>query len=281
MAHVIRLINIMEWSNGKNPHLAITGEPYGLDKAIQPFGCMVLVYIPKEKRISKATPVSKLGVYLGKTDDVRDGMDVADLEFDFKEQRWVIGGVSRGVVDAKTYPTVFPLRLLPPPVKKGDITPTLETFLESQCPWFQQGKIPTGVEVKKGKVASGSAVYEVEKIVDRRSTKSGRKYCVKWKNYPDTDNEWLQQSQLLHYGAADMVRKFDEKRDLKAKTKKALMVGVVQTSGNVNPLLQSAEQFLTDHHHATAAATAQWHTEGAGPWIKSVSYTHLTLPTSP
>jgi hypothetical protein len=40
MAHVIRLINIMDWSNGKNPHLAITGEKYGVDKTIQPFGCM-------------------------------------------------------------------------------------------------------------------------------------------------------------------------------------------------------------------------------------------------
>ena len=179
MAHVIRLINIMDWSNGKNPHLAITGEKYGADKTIQPFGCMVLTYIPKEKRTSKATPVSKLGIYLGKTDDVRDGMDTADLEFDFKAQRWVIGGTRRGVVDLKAYPTVFPLRLLPPPNLSGDNTQTLEGFLESKCPWFQQGPIPIGVAVKKGKVGSGSAVYEVEKIVERRSTKSGPKYLVK------------------------------------------------------------------------------------------------------
>ena len=92
MAHVIRLINIMDWTNGKNPHLAITGEKYGADKTIQPFGCMVLTYtcIPKEKWISKVTAVSKLGIYLGKTDEVRDGMDTTDLEFDFKAQRWVI-----------------------------------------------------------------------------------------------------------------------------------------------------------------------------------------------
>ena len=149
----------------------------------------VLTYIPKEKRISKATPVSKLGIYLGKTDDVRDGMDISDLEFDFKAQRWVLGGTRSGVVDLQAYPTVFPLRLLPLPQVKGGSTQTLEDFLESTCPWFQHGQIPTGVAVKKGKVASGSAVYEVEKIVDRRSTKSGPKYCVKWKNYPDTDSE--------------------------------------------------------------------------------------------
>ncbi len=99
MAHVIRLINIMDWTNGKNPHLAITGETYGADKTIQPFGCMVLPYIPKEKRASKATrPVSKLGMYLGKTDAVRDGMDTADLEFDFKAQRRVVGGTRRRAV---------------------------------------------------------------------------------------------------------------------------------------------------------------------------------------
>lgn len=47
------------------------------------------------------------------------------------------------------------------------------------------------------------------------------------------------------------------------------MVGVVTKSGDGNPLLQAAEQFLTDHYSTAEAATAQWHTEGAGPWIKS------------
>ena len=54
-----------------------------------------------------------------------------------------------------------------------------------------------------------------------------------------------------------------------AKTKKAMMVGVVTKSGDGNPLLQAAEQFLTEHYSTAEAATAQWHTEGAGPWIKS------------
>ncbi len=99
-----------------------------------PFGCMVLTYIPKEKRISKATPVSKLGIYPGKTEDVRDGMDTADFEFDFEAQRWVIGGTRRGVVDLKAYPTVFPLRLLPLPTVTGENTQNLERFLESKCP---------------------------------------------------------------------------------------------------------------------------------------------------
>ena len=99
-------------------------------------------------------------------------MDTADLEFDFKAQRWVISGTRSGVVDLKAYPTVFQLRLLPLPKVKGGSSATLEDFLESTCPWFQHGPIPTGVEVKKGKVASGSAVYmyEVEKTLtgDRR-----------------------------------------------------------------------------------------------------------------
>ena len=68
-----------------------------------------------------------------------------------------------------------------------------------------------------------------------------------------------------------------------AKTKKAMMVGVVNKSGDGNPLLQAAEQFLTDHYSTAEAATAQWHTEGAGPWIKSyaarltISYSGLSL----
>ena len=57
---------------------------------------------------------------------------------------------------------------------------------------------------------------------------------------------------------------------MKAKTKKAMRVGVIHTSGDGNPLLlQAAEQFLTEHYFTEAAVTAQWHTEGAGSWIKS------------
>ena len=84
--------------------------------------------------------------------------------------------------------------------------------------------------------------------MERRSTKSGPKYFVKWKNYPDTDNEWVQQTQLTNYGGADIVRKFEENRAMKAKTKKAMMVGVVNKSGDGHPLLQAAEEFLTDHY---------------------------------
>ena len=51
-----------------------------------------------------------------------------------------------------------------------------------------------------------------------------------------------------------MVRKFEEKRATTAKTKKAMMVGVSHTSGDGHPLLQAAEQFLTDHYYSTAAA---------------------------
>ena len=120
------------------------------------FGCMVLTYIPKEKRTSKTTPVSKLhvGIYLGKTEDVRDGMDTEDLEFDFKAQRWVIGGTKRGVVDPKAYPTVFPLRLLPLPTVTGENTQTLERFLESKCLWLNSTRpdIPIRVAVKKVRV---------------------------------------------------------------------------------------------------------------------------------
>ena len=46
-------------------------------------------------------------------------------------------------------------------------------------------------------------------------------------------------------------------------------MGVSHTSGDVHPLLQAAEQFLTDHYCMEAAVTAQWHIEGAGSWIKS------------
>ncbi len=56
--------------------------------------------------------------------------------------------------------------------------------------------------------------------MERRSTKSGPKYKVE--NYPDTESEWVQQTQLTSYGGADIVRKFEENRATKAKTKKAM-----------------------------------------------------------
>jgi hypothetical protein len=50
--------------------------------------------------------------------------------------------------------------------------------------------------------------YEVEAVVDSRLTpnKRGIRYLVKWKNYPDSENQWIPASRMKH--AADLVKQF-------------------------------------------------------------------------
>jgi sucrose-6-phosphate hydrolase SacC (GH32 family) len=48
--------------------------------------------------------------------------------------------------------------------------------------------------------------YEIETITKSRKQGRGFAYCVKWKGYPDSENEWIPLSQMGH--AMDLVREF-------------------------------------------------------------------------
>lgn len=54
--------------------------------------------------------------------------------------------------------------------------------------------------------------YEVEDIVDSAidADTMEHMYCVKWKNYPDSQNTWEPKKNLK--GSLDLVRKFDAKK---------------------------------------------------------------------
>ena len=51
--------------------------------------------------------------------------------------------------------------------------------------------------------------YEIEKILDARhyGRKKTRQYLVKWKGYPDSDNEWVSQKDM---SADETIREYEE-----------------------------------------------------------------------
>ena len=59
-------------------------------------------------------------------------------------------------------------------------------------------------------LVEGAEEYEVEKILDKRRKGHGGKlqYLVKWKGYPDSDNEWVDQ-QDVH--AREEIRRYEER----------------------------------------------------------------------
>ena len=38
--------------------------------------------------------------------------------------------------------------------------------------------------------------YEIEKILDHKTLRSGTKYLIHWLGYPDTDNEWVHEGYI-------------------------------------------------------------------------------------
>ncbi len=58
-------------------------------------------------------------------------------------------------------------------------------------------------------LVDGSEEYEVEKILDLRHFSRRRKlqYLVKWKGYPDSDNQWVDREDIF---AEEAIREFEK-----------------------------------------------------------------------
>ncbi len=58
-------------------------------------------------------------------------------------------------------------------------------------------------------LVDGMEEYEVEKILDSQhfSRRCRLQYLVKWKGYPDSDNQWVNKEDIF---AEDMIREFEK-----------------------------------------------------------------------
>ena len=69
-------------------------------------------------------------------------------------------------------------------------------------------------------VVDGEEEFEVEEISDSRVRHGKLQYLIKWRGYPDTDNEWIPEDQAA--GSTNLVKLFhqlypDKPREGKAK----------------------------------------------------------------
>lgn len=70
--------------------------------------------------------------------------------------------------------------------------------------------------------------YEIERILDSRPTcnKRGIEYLVKWKGYPDSENQWLTRTHLMH--AQEVVNDFHKTHPSAPRTLQSLGISYSQ-----------------------------------------------------
>ena len=66
------------------------------------------------------------------------------------------------------------------------------------------------------KLVQGVKEYEVEAVLDRHhyGRKKKRQYLVKWKGYPDSDNEWVDHRDI---NAPEVIQEYEEARNDKSR----------------------------------------------------------------
>jgi hypothetical protein len=79
--------------------------------------------------------------------------------------------------------------------------------------------IPAPAHKKRASKSSKKAVYEVERLVDRKKQGGKTMYCVKWLNYDEDENTWEPEEHLK--GCQGLIDDFEARttRAQKAKPK--------------------------------------------------------------
>ena len=121
--------------------------------------------------------------------------------------------------------------------------------------------------------------YEVEQVLDERNYGRWRKkqYLVKWKGYPDSDNQWLDAKDMEN--TQELIAEFhDSNRELRSHIKKALghlpaLYPLLST-----PPYTSTSEHMSDVAHSPDHATAVENTDPLPVPPRTVT---PNAPTSP
>lgn len=110
-------------------------------------------------------------------------------------------------VGTAAYRLELPARYTFHPVQYvGHLRPFVQSdeFPERQ----QELRLPPVVDEEKGEQTAD--VFELERIVDKRQRRRKTEYLVKWRSYPDSDNEWLPVDRLA--GAAELIQEYEQRQ---------------------------------------------------------------------
>jgi hypothetical protein len=118
-------------------------------------------------------------------------------------------------------------------------------------------KMPThGANYPPPDLVEGVEEYEVEKVLDSRRYRRGRKlqYLVAWKGYPDSDNQWVNWDDAE--GAQEAIREFkclnpDQEAHIKASSIPSHSTSPTRIcSMSTSPSLTANWNFDTPENHA-------------------------------
>ena len=80
----------------------------------------------------------------------------------------------------------------------------LKPFLEDKFDRYDPPLPPVNIE-------DGVEFYEVETVLSSRIRRGKKEYLIKWKGYPDTDNQWYPREDLLE-DIPDLIAAFEASR---------------------------------------------------------------------
>ena len=190
MDHIHDLINHAPEAGGTSPVEKAGGDPISVDD-MEVFGCLVYYYEAPERRSApkQTDPSGRSGIWVGRACDptgmVSGGHKIVPIEYN--KGVWELGPtIVRSYVTPVS--TKYPLRTS---AEKGADPKKYEAFVE-RC----------------SANAEQSDVYVVDKVLDVRVVSGEVEYRVKWRGYTSKQNSWEPATNLLGYGAEEIVKEF-------------------------------------------------------------------------
>ncbi|XP_076329550.1 uncharacterized protein LOC143235354 [Tachypleus tridentatus] len=122
------------------------------------------------------------------------------------------------------------------------LTPSKRKILRSPSPKRMKHKSSPSTseqEMLDNKLSKAKKIFSVEKILNKRKHKDKVEYLIKWKNYPDSENCWEPEENIL---SKDLIEEFEQSIRCKSSPKKRKG----QTSDSPSVELKKVKVELTD-----------------------------------
>ena len=183
--HGLFLDNFKPEAGDRSP-IEKAGNPYvDITEHVNSFGSKCFFKLPP--KVTHKDDVRKLtGIYLGESKDTKDAKKVAAVDYDEVTQQWIIGPTQH-VTGVRVIEGDFILRTKP---HKQMTAQQLEQELDQVF-------------------NTEPAVYEIDKIHDKRVKYGEEEYKVSWKGYAKSHKTWEPKRNLTDFGAIEALLEYE------------------------------------------------------------------------
>jgi hypothetical protein len=202
VVHAFDCVNNIDWHNGHNPSMELTGSKREYNDNSFVFGQSVNYHVAKERRDDVWMTSGQFAVWVGYSNRIKGGHVVVPVEWDSNSHLYKLGGTKHVHHCNHSAPTVpkYPLRM--GPVVSDDVIDAMVDKLF--MPKYKTVKGDESEQTVKGY----DPIMEVDRVMDVRKKGRGKQYLIKWTN---SDNcTWEPRANLIKYGCDDLLDEFEE-----------------------------------------------------------------------